>query len=168
MLAQTHTRTHARTLLDPPPPCHNPCQVADLMAPRHRAASAAFVLAMFSVGLIIGPLVGRFMTPNQAVYTCMGLTSLAGLYVLVFVPETAPRRCVVCTALGLARSMDTFWIDGVLLMALCSWHDSALPRSTAHARRCMGCHSVHAQTHETRTHQRCATVWRMSCGSYGV
>ncbi|KAG1664048.1 hypothetical protein FOA52_010468 [Chlamydomonas sp. UWO 241] len=66
--------------------------VADLMAPRHRAASAAFIMAMFSIGLIIGPLAGGRMTPDQAVYTCMGLTLAAGLYVLVFVPETAPRK----------------------------------------------------------------------------
>mmetsp|Transcript_39772 Transcript_39772/g.118374 ORF Transcript_39772/g.118374 Transcript_39772/m.118374 type:complete len:610 (-) Transcript_39772:1609-3438(-) len=67
--------------------------VADVMEPRHRAAAAAFVLAMFSIGLIIGPIVGGIISPDQAVYVCISLTVCAALYVLLFVPETAPRKC---------------------------------------------------------------------------
>jgi MFS family permease len=40
--------------------------VADMMRPEHRAASAAFILAMFSVGLIIGPVLGGLMSQMAA------------------------------------------------------------------------------------------------------
>jgi MFS family permease len=40
--------------------------VADLMRQEHRAASVAFIMVMFSIGIIVGPTIGAFMDPSTA------------------------------------------------------------------------------------------------------
>lgn len=47
--------------------------VADIMRPEHRAASTAFITAMFSIALIIGPIIGGYLQPVTA-GACVGVS----------------------------------------------------------------------------------------------
>ncbi|KAK9805503.1 hypothetical protein WJX72_001711 [[Myrmecia] bisecta] len=62
--------------------------VADLMQPRHRAATFGLIQASFSVGVLIGPGLGGFLPPIWAVWGAIGGIGLAIAYTAVFVPES--------------------------------------------------------------------------------
>lgn len=61
------------------------------MRQEHRAPSVAFVTGTFSVCLILGPTIGGFLDANMAVYSCISLTCVALAYVVLLIPESAPR-----------------------------------------------------------------------------
>ncbi len=63
--------------------------VADLVLPQHRAATFGLILCSFSVGILVGPLGGGYITPAVA-----SILALAGLcfcvfYVVLLIPESS-------------------------------------------------------------------------------
>ncbi|KAL6759122.1 major facilitator superfamily domain-containing protein [Haematococcus lacustris] len=67
--------------------------MADLLQQQHRTTAVGYLSACFSVGIMVGPLLGGYISAVAAVYVCTIMIATTGLYVLLFVPETAPRRC---------------------------------------------------------------------------
>ena len=61
------------------------------MRQEHRAASVAFITGTFSICLIVGPTIGGYLDSTMAVYSCLGLTGVALVYVVLLLPESAPR-----------------------------------------------------------------------------
>jgi hypothetical protein len=65
--------------------------VADLLPQCHRATAVGYLSACFSLGILAGPLLGGSLDAERAVYVCISMIILTLLYILLFVPETAPR-----------------------------------------------------------------------------
>ncbi|KXZ52567.1 hypothetical protein GPECTOR_9g611 [Gonium pectorale] len=83
--------------------------VADLMEQRHRATAVGYLTSCFSVGMLVGPTVGGYLSVKGALWTCLALTALTLLYVAAFVPECAPlplaRRAAAAAATGAAAPL---------------------------------------------------------------
>lgn len=62
--------------------------LADLMQPQHRAASFGIIMAVFSLAIIIGPLVGGMLTVQTALKTAMAGCLVALVYTYIFLPES--------------------------------------------------------------------------------
>ncbi|KAF5835498.1 major facilitator superfamily domain-containing protein [Dunaliella salina] len=65
--------------------------IADLLHSTHRATAVGYMSTCFSVGILVGPVIGAGLEPIHAVYTCIGMIGLSWFFVLLFVPETSPR-----------------------------------------------------------------------------
>ncbi|KAG2451821.1 hypothetical protein HYH02_003597 [Chlamydomonas schloesseri] len=65
--------------------------VADLLEQRHRATAVGYLTSCFSVGMLVGPLLGGYMSCTTAMWACIGGTAVTLAYVAVFVPECAPE-----------------------------------------------------------------------------
>lgn len=72
--------------------------VADLMEKHHRAPAVGFLLACFSIGILLGPGLGGTLPTLTAVNISVTSIAITWLYLVLFVPETAPgalaRRAV--------------------------------------------------------------------------
>jgi DHA1 family tetracycline resistance protein-like MFS transporter len=62
--------------------------LADLMQPQHRAASFGIIMAVFSLAIIIGPLIGGMLTVQAALKTAMAGCLVALVYSYIFLPES--------------------------------------------------------------------------------
>ncbi|KAG2441733.1 hypothetical protein HXX76_003348 [Chlamydomonas incerta] len=65
--------------------------VADLLEQRHRATAVGYLTSCFSVGMLVGPLIGGYMSCTTAMWTCIAGTAITLAYVAIFVPECAPE-----------------------------------------------------------------------------
>lgn len=74
---------------------------ADLLQPRHRAPTFGLILASFSVGILVGPLGGGYVSPPTA--AIVALAGLGGcvLYVVLLIPESTTKE---------GRLKVTFWL----------------------------------------------------------
>ncbi|GFR50215.1 hypothetical protein Agub_g12392, partial [Astrephomene gubernaculifera] len=82
--------------------------VADLLEQKHRATAVGYLTSCFSLGMLLGPLLGGYMSVTAALWTCMGCTAATLLYVAAFVPECAPgplaRRAAAAAAAAAASA----------------------------------------------------------------
>ena len=62
--------------------------IADLIAPRHRAATFGLVIASFAVAIFIGPAAGARLAPAAAAYGALGTVAACMLYTLTILPES--------------------------------------------------------------------------------
>lgn len=75
--------------------------VADLILPQHRAATFGLILCSFSVGILVGPLGGGYITPPVASILALSGLCFCILYVVLLVPESssAESRQKVCASM---------------------------------------------------------------------
>lgn len=66
--------------------------IADGVSPQNRSAAFGMVLAVFSLGIIIGPLLGGFLPQNAALYLAGVLGVSATLYAVFLLPESLPTE----------------------------------------------------------------------------
>lgn len=66
--------------------------IADGVSPQNRSAAFGMVLAVFSLGIIIGPLLGGFLPQNAALYLAGALGVAATLYAVFLLPESLPTE----------------------------------------------------------------------------
>ena len=66
--------------------------IADGVSPQNRSAAFGMVLAVFSLGIIIGPLLGGFLPQNAALYLAGALGVSATLYAVFLLPESLPTE----------------------------------------------------------------------------
>eukprot|EP00891_Asterochloris_glomerata_P006385 jgi/Astpho2/6385/Aster-06047 len=66
--------------------------VADLLAPQHRAACFGLIMASFSVGILVGPVMSRYLTAMTASYVAMGGVAFCLAYVAVMLPESLSQQ----------------------------------------------------------------------------
>lgn len=78
--------------------------VADLVRPEHRAASFGLILCSFSVGILVGPLGGGYISPPVASVAALAGLLFCVLYVALLVPESSTPE-----ARQKVRSL-TFWL----------------------------------------------------------
>lgn len=50
-----------------------------------------YLTSCFSVGMLVGPLLGGYMSCRAAMWTCIASTAITLVYVAIFVPECAPE-----------------------------------------------------------------------------
>ena len=63
--------------------------VADLVLPQHRAAAFGLILCSFSVGILVGPLGGGYITPPVASIAALVGLCFCVLYVVLLIPESS-------------------------------------------------------------------------------
>eukprot|EP00197_Chlamydomonas_leiostraca_P005577 CAMPEP_0202867458 /NCGR_PEP_ID=MMETSP1391-20130828/9446_1 /ASSEMBLY_ACC=CAM_ASM_000867 /TAXON_ID=1034604 /ORGANISM="Chlamydomonas leiostraca, Strain SAG 11-49" /LENGTH=684 /DNA_ID=CAMNT_0049547505 /DNA_START=141 /DNA_END=2195 /DNA_ORIENTATION=- len=69
--------------------------VADLLQPAFRATAIGYISATFSIGVLLGPVLGGYISNLAAIYVCITMMAFTWLYVLLFIQESAPaiRAC---------------------------------------------------------------------------
>ena len=77
--------------------------IADVCTMEHRPAANGLLLAAFSVGLALGPLVPRFCSDSVTVWTSLGMLVATLLLALTTVPETLPCHDDVSSAVFFGR-----------------------------------------------------------------
>ena len=63
---------------------------ADVLPPRHRTGGFGLIIAAFSVGFIVGPLIGARIAPAAAAFTALGATAACAAAAALLVPESLP------------------------------------------------------------------------------
>lgn len=63
--------------------------VADLVRSEHRAATFGLILCSFSVGILVGPLGGGYITPPVASILALAGLGFCILYVVLLIPESS-------------------------------------------------------------------------------
>lgn len=61
---------------------------ADRLSPAHRTPGFGLIIAAFSVGFMIGPVVGSYAAPVQAAWMCFGTIVACLVFCFLFVPES--------------------------------------------------------------------------------
>ncbi|KAG2492911.1 hypothetical protein HYH03_008825 [Edaphochlamys debaryana] len=64
--------------------------VADLMEQRHRATAIGYLTSCFSLGILVGPILGGYLSITAALWTTLATTFVTLAFVALAVPESAP------------------------------------------------------------------------------
>mmetsp|Transcript_11362 Transcript_11362/g.19903 ORF Transcript_11362/g.19903 Transcript_11362/m.19903 type:complete len:674 (-) Transcript_11362:762-2783(-) len=69
--------------------------LADRLPQQHMAVTIGYLSAAFSIGILVGPILGGFISTQMAVYVCVTMICATLVYLQLFFPESAPRLCAL-------------------------------------------------------------------------